>query len=77
MIKDKAGDEMFINFTNHTSSKWSDAQLQAAKEYGSIFDIQFPSIEPQCTRADIQRIADEYAKQIIDKSSDCVCAVLR
>ena len=45
---------MFINFTNHTSSKWSDAQLQAAKEYGAIFDIQFPSIEPECTRADIQ-----------------------
>lgn len=63
---------MFINFTNHANSKWSDAQLQAAKEYGSIFDIQFPSIEPECTRADIQRIADEYAKQIIDKSPDCV-----
>ena len=35
---------MFINFTNHASSKWSDAQLQAAKEYGSIVDIQFPSL---------------------------------
>lgn len=63
---------MFINFTNHGSSRWSEVQLKKALEYGSIVDIPFPRVEPNCTRETIQNMADSYAAQIIDMKPDCV-----
>lgn len=37
---------MFINFTNHSSEKWSGEQRMAAERYGEIVDIPFPSVPP-------------------------------
>lgn len=54
---------MFINLTNHPSENWSEEQLNAARHYGEIVDIPFPSIEPDATTNDII----ELAEQIIDK----------
>ena len=33
---------MLINLTNHPLSKWDEAQLQAAAQYGECVDIPFP-----------------------------------
>lgn len=63
---------MFINFTNHSSSRWSEAQLEKAGEYGGIVDIPFPKVEPDCSRETIQKMADKYVKQIVDRKPDCV-----
>ena len=35
---------MFVNLSNHSSDKWDEPQLSAAKLYGDIEDISFPII---------------------------------
>ena len=55
---------MFINISNHPSSKWSPAQLAAAG--GKVVDIPFPNVPPTATPAEVeemaQRLLDEVAK---------------
>lgn len=63
---------MFVNFTNHSSLRWSDAQLRNAEEYGEIVDVPFPRVEPDSTRETIQAMADKYAQQIADMKPACV-----
>ena len=36
---------MFINFSNHPSENWGEAQTKAALEYGEIVDYPFPAVE--------------------------------
>lgn len=53
---------MFINLSNHPSSKWSKMQLEAAMELTSdnrIQDIPFPAVSATATTADILTIADD------------------
>ena len=40
---------MFINFSNHASTRWGVPQKQAAKKYGEIVDMQFPNVDPEAT----------------------------
>lgn len=47
----------FINCSNHPSSKWSEAQLSAAKAYGEIVDIPFPNVAPEATTAEVHDLA--------------------
>lgn len=54
---------MFINLTNHPSEKWSEEQIKAARCYGEIADIPFPSIKPTASTNDII----ELAELMIDK----------
>ena len=52
---------MFINLSNHPSSKWDIKQLEAALELTSdnqIKDIPFPAVPATATTADIIKIAD-------------------
>jgi len=63
---------LFINFSNHLSCNWSCDQLQAARKYGDIVDINFPSVDPCATNEQIQREALRYARQIIDCSPKAV-----
>ena len=52
---------MLINLSNHPSDKWSEAQTAAANEqFGEIVDLPFPQIEPDATKADITKIAQDY-----------------
>lgn len=44
---------MFVNHTNHPSSKWSEAQRAAAESFGSIIDLPFPSIDPSLDRDEV------------------------
>ena len=62
----------FVNFTNHTSSKWSAAQLEAAKEYGDIIDIPFPMVSPDATKEDIQELAEKSVQDILSNSPSAV-----
>lgn len=52
---------MFINLSNHPSSKWGKMQLEAAMELTSdnhVMDIPFPAVPTTATTADIIKIAD-------------------
>lgn len=56
---------MFINFTNHSVSTWSNAQKRAAEKYGNIREIHFPNVSPYASADDIKLFADNYVSQIV------------
>lgn len=53
---------MFINVSNHPSSKWSQAQKDAAG--GEILDIPFPNINPRASTWEVEAMASEFEKRI-------------
>lgn len=55
----------FINYTNHPSVNWSEAQRQAAQLYGEIMDMDFPEIEPQWDEEQVASLACQQAEEII------------
>ena len=48
---------MFINFSNHASTRWGVPQKQAAKKYGEIVDVQFPNVNPEATSEEVHELA--------------------
>ena len=49
---------MFINISNHASSKWSTQQLANAEAIGGeIADFALPNIPPQATSEEVSRMA--------------------
>lgn len=60
---------MLINFSNHPSSLWEQEQLEAAKEYGEVIDIPFPSVDPDANDEEIQQLADHYVHKLLTFSS--------
>lgn len=58
---------MLINFTNHPYQCWSDIQKKVAEEnYGQVIDISFPVVDPQYNEEGIMKMAEKWAKEIID-----------
>ena len=55
----------FINYTNHPSANWSEAQRQAAQLYGDIIDMDFPEIEPHWDEEQVASLACQQAEEII------------
>lgn len=62
----------FVNFSNHNSSKWGDAQLSAAKEYGNVIDVPFPMVNPAATKEEIQELAEKSVADILMNSPSIV-----
>ena len=56
---------IFINYSNHPSAKWPQAQLEAANEFGPVVDIPFRSIDPEADSAQIKKAVEEEAKNIL------------
>lgn len=65
-------ERIFINYSNHPSSRWSAAQREAAEAYGTIVDMVFPNIEPAWDAAQVASLADEAAAEIIAKKPAAV-----
>ena len=63
---------MFINFTNHQSSKWPQKQLAAAEIYGTVKDFPFPDVNPENDEGYINGLADYYTNEIIKHSPAAV-----
>ena len=66
---------MFINVSNHVSSKWSKKQLEAAMELTSdnqIEDIQFPAVPATATTTDVISMADSLYSDIMSKRPEAV-----
>lgn len=60
---------MFVNISNHDSSKWHEAQLNAAKLFGDIQDIKFPQVNPSRLDSEyILRLADSVLTQLAPKA---------
>ena len=57
---------VFVNFTNHPSSMWEEAQTRAALAYGApILDLPFPKVDPMADETDLQILAEEKAAEIL------------
>lgn len=65
-------EEVFINHTNHPSSKWDENQLAAAKEYGEIRDLPFPNVDPDFDTEKVRELVDSFFKEIADINPSCV-----
>lgn len=59
---------MFINFTNHPSSVWENSQIEAAKVFGPIVDMQFPPIDEYGDEQYIAGLVSQYVSMIKDLS---------
>lgn len=58
--------KIFINYTNHPISGWSNEQVSAAKKYAEeLVDIPFIVIDPDKDEDDIEKIADSELKKIL------------
>lgn len=55
---------MFINVSNHPSSKWAEDQHEAATHWGEIIDLAFPQIDPQMSREEVIALAGEYLSRV-------------
>ena len=59
---------MLINISNHNSEKWSSEQKAAAeKEWGKIFDIQFPSVNPHISDEALDNLVEIYENEVYEK----------
>ena len=66
---------LFINLSNHPSSTWQPAQLEAAKQYGEIIDIDFPAVDALCEPEMVDQLANQYALDIINRGAPtCITA---
>lgn len=62
---------MFINISNHPSSKWGIEQIEAAKKLGgNIIDIPFPNVSPNATKSEIFRLVDEIGCIVLEKTKE-------
>ena len=57
--------KVFLNISNHPSTKWGEEQLKAAQKYGEIVDIQFPNVPADEDAATIHNLANMSAKNIL------------
>lgn len=62
----------FVNFSNHASSKWTNAQLEAARAYGDIVDIPFAQVAPSATKAEVDALAEAEVAKIMDAAPSVV-----
>ena len=66
---------LFINLSNHPSSTWQPAQLEAARQYGEIIDIDFPAVDARCKPERVDQLANQYAQDIINRGAPtCITA---
>lgn len=61
---------LFVNLTNHPISGWKEEQLEAARKYGDIMDLDFPAIGAKDSKDDVRVLADKITAQIIGLDAD-------
>lgn len=65
---------MFINLSNHTSTRWSETQKEAVRQYGEIVDMPFPAVSPYISSEELDKLVEEYFNKI-QQYSDVVVMV--
>lgn len=67
---------MLINLTNHPSTLWDTAQLDAAQQlFGNIVDLPFPDVDPAGDEQYISNLADEYLNKILSLANGALPTV--
>ena len=64
---------LFINISNHPSSKWEVKQIDAAlaiANNGPIIDMIFPNIDPNMESSDVIDLAEDYFSNVINLISE-------
>ena len=61
---------MLVNFSNHPSAQWSEAQLSAAQAYGEVIDLPFPQINPSMSEKELQTLSSHYVDKILTMAED-------
>ena len=56
---------MLINLSNHPFAKWSEAQTEAARQFGEVVDLPFPQVDPYGDEAYIAELADTYCSKVL------------
>ena len=51
-----------MNISNHSSTKWSKEQLEAAGS--EVIDIQFPNVNPQVTTEELDDLAERVVREV-------------
>ncbi len=47
---------MFVNLSNHPSTKWTPEQLAAAQAFGEVVDRPFPNIDPRWSSGEVDEL---------------------
>lgn len=56
--------KMLINLSNHSSTRWSTAQIQTAVQlFGETHDLPFPNISPDADLHNVFSLAEEYVQK--------------
>ena len=66
---------ILVNLSNHPYERWSEAQKEAAKEYGEVRDMPFPAIDPEEDTEQIRKTADEYISEVVGLSAEYAVTV--
>ena len=61
---DQSSNSIFINLSNHPADKWSEAQREAARQYGELREIPFPNVEPEADAKALKKIVEETLRQV-------------
>ena len=57
---------MLINLTNHPAALWDNVQLTAAmRQFSSVIDLPFPSIDPSGDETYIAALADQFLDKVL------------
>ena len=56
---------IFLNFSNHPSSRWSPEQLSAAEAFGRVVDEPFPAVPAELDERGVALLADEAVLRIM------------
>lgn len=62
--------KVFINLSNHRSNNWDENQINEAKKYGEIIDIDFPVVNPLADEKAISDLVNKYYDIIISKAEN-------
>jgi hypothetical protein len=61
---------MLLNLSNHPSSAWSPAQLDAAiAAYGSVEDLAFPNIPAAAGEAELRDLVAQYKEKVLQSKA--------
>lgn len=58
---------IFINLSNHPIAEWTEEQKAEAKKYGELVDVPFPSIPENATSDEVEVIASEEVKKLLQE----------
>lgn len=73
--KEKEKKSLFLNYSNHPITSWSEDQKEAIKkqfECKNFEDIPFANVDPNASESDISKLAKEELKKILDKNPKVV-----